>query len=120
MTNILSKPNVAVVAGGNSSEFVVSVKSGANVMQAVDPEKFNPWLVEIQNDRWEVFQNNYKVSDIDKSDFSFQFQGEKIKFDFAYITIHGTPGGGRNFAGLFRADGHSLLLVQRSFFFAYL
>ncbi|MFV0590431.1 MAG: D-alanine--D-alanine ligase [Draconibacterium sp.] len=92
MTNIQTKPNVAVVAGGNSSEFVVSVKSGANVLQAVDTNKFTPWLVEMQNERWEVFQNNYKVSDIDKSDFSFQFQGEKIKFDFAYITIHGTPG----------------------------
>ncbi|MCK3684655.1 D-alanine--D-alanine ligase [Maribellus sp. YY47] len=92
MTNIFSKPNVAVVAGGNSSEFVVSVKSGANVMKAIDTQRFTPWLVEIQNDRWEVFQNNYKISDIDKSDFSFQFQGEKIKFDFAYITIHGTPG----------------------------
>ncbi|WP_167613092.1 D-alanine--D-alanine ligase [Maribellus sediminis] len=87
-----NKPNIAVVAGGNSSEFVVSVKSGANVLKAVDTEKYNPWLVEIQNDRWEVFQNGEKISNIDKADFSFQRNGEKVTFDFAYITIHGTPG----------------------------
>jgi len=86
------KPNVAVIAGGDSSEFIVSVKSGANVLKAVDPKKYTPWLVEMQNDRWEVKQNNKKISDIDKSDFSFKLNGEKIRFDFSYITIHGTPG----------------------------
>lgn len=87
-----NKPQVAVVAGGNSSEFVVSVKSGANLMQAIDTNKYTPWLVEIQNHRWEVYQNGEKISDIDRSDFSFRYKGEKINFDFAYITIHGTPG----------------------------
>lgn len=87
-----SKPNVAVVAGGDSSEFIVSVKSGANVLKAVDRNKFTPWLVEMQNNRWEVYRDNEKISNIDKSDFSFQLNGEKINFDFAYITIHGTPG----------------------------
>lgn len=86
------KLNIAVVAGGDSSEFVVSVKSGANVFKAIDTEKFTPWLVEMQDKRWEVFENGEKVSAIDKSDFSFQKNGEKIQFDFAYITIHGTPG----------------------------
>jgi len=86
------KPNIAVISGGDSSEFIVSQKSGANVYKAIDQEKFSPWLVEMQNDRWEVISNGEKLSDIDKSDFSFQLHGEKISFDFAYITIHGTPG----------------------------
>ena len=87
-----NKPNIAVIAGGDSSEFVVSVKSGANVLKAVDSEKFTPWLVQMQGLNWEVFQNEEKIADIDKSDFSFTINNEKIKFDFAYITIHGTPG----------------------------
>lgn len=87
-----NKPNIAVIAGGDSSEFVVSQRSGANVFKAVDAEKFTPWLVEMQNDRWQVLRDGKKISDIDKSDFSFRLSGEKIKFDFAYITIHGTPG----------------------------
>lgn len=87
-----NKPNIAVIAGGDSSEFVVSVKSGANVLKAIDAEQFTPWLVEMQNDRWEVFQDGKKISNVNKADFSFDLNGEKVKFDFAYITIHGTPG----------------------------
>lgn len=87
-----NKPNIAVIAGGDSSEFIVSVKSGANVLKAVDTKKFTPWLVQMQGQKWEVFQNEKKVADIDKSDFSFHLNNEKIKIDFAYITIHGTPG----------------------------
>ena len=46
----------------------------------------------MQGKQWEVFQNNNKIAEVDKSDFSFQYNSEKISFDFAYITIHGTPG----------------------------
>lgn len=91
MTN-LKKPNIAVIAGGDSSEFIVSVKSGANVFKAIDTEIFTPWLVQMQGLKWEVFADEKKIADIDRNDFSFQFKGEKITFDFAYITIHGTPG----------------------------
>ncbi len=86
------KPNIAVISGGDSSEFVVSVKSGANVFKAIDNEKFNPWLVQMKKEEWIVLQNEKKIADIDKSDFSFVYQNQKIEFDFAYITIHGTPG----------------------------
>jgi len=86
------KPNIAVIAGGDSSEFVVSVKSGKNVFSAIDTKKYTPWLVHMKGSEWWVMQNNKKIADIDKSDFSFSFEGEKINFDFAYITIHGTPG----------------------------
>lgn len=89
---MIRKPNIAVIAGGDSSEFVVSVKSGKNVFSAIDTEKFSPWLVHIKGNDWHVMQDTNKLADIDKSDFSFIFEGEKIRFDFAYITIHGTPG----------------------------
>ena len=92
MTKMPGKPNIAVISGGDSSEFIVSQKSGANVFKAVDSSKFTPWLVEMQNDRWEVFAEGQKLADINKSDFSFKLKGQKITFDFAYITIHGTPG----------------------------
>lgn len=92
MTNKKNKPNIAVIAGGNSSEYIVSVKSGDNVLEAVDTKRYSPWLVQMREQNWEVLQNGNKVADIDKSDFSFQLGDKKIKFDFAYITIHGTPG----------------------------
>lgn len=87
-----SKLNIAVIAGGDSSEFVVSVKSGANVYKAIDTEKYNPWLVQLRGKEWIVLQNDTKIADIDKSDFSFLLNSEKITFAYAYITIHGTPG----------------------------
>ena len=86
------KPNVAVISGGDSSEFIVSVKSGANVLKAIDTGKFNPWLIQIKGKEWIVLQNDIKIAEIDKSDFSFIYENYKVKFDFAYITIHGTPG----------------------------
>ena len=89
---MINKPNIAVIAGGDSSEFVVSVKSGANIFSAVDTTKFIPWLVQMKGEEWVVFRDEKKNAAIDKSDFSFQLNGEKIKFSFAYITIHGTPG----------------------------
>lgn len=89
---MMTKLNVAVIAGGDSSEYVVSVKSGANVYKAIDTEKYNPWLVQIRGSEWIVLENNEKIADIDKADFSFILNGQKISFAFAYITIHGTPG----------------------------
>jgi D-alanine-D-alanine ligase len=87
-----NKPNIAVISGGDSSEFVVSVKSGANVYKAIDTEKYVPWLIQMKGKAWIVMQDDKKIADIDKSDFSFMNVNEKVTFSFAYITIHGTPG----------------------------
>ncbi len=87
-----NKPNVAVISGGDSSEFVVSVKSGANVYKAIDANKFNPWLIQMKGKEWIVLQDDRKIADIDKSDFSCVVENRKVSFDFAYITVHGTPG----------------------------
>ncbi len=86
------KPNVAIIAGGNSSEIVVSVKSGENIFKAIDQDLFQPWLVHMEGNNWAVLQDNEEIAQIDKSDFSFTINNAKTKIDFAYITIHGTPG----------------------------
>jgi len=88
----MNKKNIAIVAGGDSSEYVVSVKSGANVLKAINQKLFNPWLVRIKGEEWIVLDGENKLTDIDKSDFSFTVNGNKCKFDYAYIIIHGTPG----------------------------
>jgi len=88
----MSKKNIAIVAGGDSSEYVVSVRSGANVLKAINQELFTPWLVRMKGEEWIVLDGENKLTDIDKSDFSFTINGQKCKFDYAYIIIHGTPG----------------------------
>jgi 23S rRNA pseudouridine1911/1915/1917 synthase len=70
-TEMIKKPNIAVIAGGDSSEFVVSVKSGANVLAAIDTQKFRPWLVQMRGDEWFVLQGEKQIAPVDKSDFSF-------------------------------------------------
>ncbi len=92
LTDMTEKPNIAIIAGGNSSEFEVSLKSGDNVFAAVDIRKFTPWLIQMKGSEWSVMEAGKKAGTIDKSDFSFYRNNEKIRFDFAYITIHGTPG----------------------------
>ncbi|MDD4755237.1 MAG: D-alanine--D-alanine ligase [Prolixibacteraceae bacterium] len=86
------KPNIAIVAGGDSSEFEISVKSADNIFDAIDRDKFTPWLVIIKGPDWNIVRDNETIAEIDKSDFSFTLAGKKTSFDYAYITIHGTPG----------------------------
>lgn len=95
------KKNIAVVYGGDSSEFVVSVKSSKNVYQSINPSVYNVWKVQMKGLDWEVMEDDQVIGCIDKNDFSFIRNNEKIKFDFAYITIHGTPGEDGKLQGYF-------------------
>ena len=83
--------NIAIIAGGNSSEYEVSMKSGKNIYDEVDETRYNKYLVVLKERDWHVEIGEEKFP-VDKNDFSFTRDGEKILFDFAYITIHGVPG----------------------------
>ena len=89
------KKNIAVVAGGYSSEYAISLKSAEGICSFIDPDKYNIYTVLITEGKWVVLSSasiDEQHIPVDKNDFSFTEKGEKIKFDFAYITIHGTPG----------------------------
>jgi D-alanine-D-alanine ligase len=85
------KRNIAVIAGGNSSEREVSLRSANTVLEHLDKELYNPYLVEIKGNSMTVITNGTNTP-VDLNDFSFSKDGEKIKFEYAYIIIHGTPG----------------------------
>jgi D-alanine-D-alanine ligase len=86
------KKNVVVICGGDSSEYEVSLNSGTNIFESIDTEKFIPWMLRIRFEEWVILDGAKEVAIVDKSDFSFQFEGKKIKADYAFIMIHGTPG----------------------------
>lgn len=86
-----SKRTIAVIAGGYSSEIVISLKSAEGIRSFLDPERYTVYTVLITRERWTVCLEEGDVL-VDKNDFSFNNRGEKVRFDFAYITIHGTPG----------------------------
>jgi D-alanine-D-alanine ligase len=87
------KRNIAIVWGGYSSEAIVSAKSMTGIYSFLDKEKYNVYRVKIVKENWtiEIEGETYSV---DKNDFSFlsSQKKEKIKFDFAFIIIHGAPG----------------------------
>ncbi len=99
-----SKKNIAIVAGGYSSEYVVSIRSAAGIESFLDKEKYNTYKVIIQRDKWFVDWEG-KEFGIDKNDFSFRTGNRIVRFDFAYITIHGTPGEDGRLQGYFDMIG---------------
>jgi len=85
------KKKIAVVAGGYSSEYVVSLKSAIGVRSFIDLERYDVYIILITKEKWVVQFEKIEIP-IDKNDFGFIQDGWKITFDFVYITIHGTPG----------------------------
>jgi len=83
--------NVAVVMGGYSDESVISLRSGQLILNHLDKSKYTAFEIHILLDDWYCLQEGKKYP-IDKSDFSVEINNQKIKFDVAVNTIHGTPG----------------------------
>ena len=84
--------HIAIVAGGDSSEVVVSLKSAQGIKSFIDQNVYKTTIVTIIGDEWNAVVSETEKYPIDKNDFSFVQNGQKQTFDFAYITIHGTPG----------------------------
>lgn len=95
------KKKIAIVAGGDQSELEVSLRSAAGLYSFIDKERYDLYIVTIVGTNWEVECDGKKYA-IDKNDFSFtDNQGNKTRFDFAYITIHGVPGEDGKLQGYF-------------------
>ena len=91
---------IAIVAGGDTSEYQVSLRSAQGIYSFIDKEKYTLYIVVMHGQDWHVQLTDGAELPIDRNDFSFMLDGQKVKFDFAYITIHGT---GRCFSlGLFK------------------
>ncbi len=99
------KRKIAIIAGGDSSEHEVSLRSAAGLYSFMDKERYDVTVVVFDGKNWKAYpqplpegkgvENYFATSEsypIDKNDFSFTRGGVKHTFDFAYITIHGTPG----------------------------
>lgn len=83
---------IAIVAGGDSSEHDVSMRSAEGIMSFIDKNKYDSYVIELKGQTWQALLADGSRADVDRNDFSFATPQGKIKPDFAYITIHGTPG----------------------------
>ncbi len=84
--------NVAIVMGGYSSEYPISIKSGNVVYENLDRKIYQPYKVHILKDKWVLVNEKNEEFAIDKNDFSAVVNGIKITFDIVFNAIHGTPG----------------------------
>ena len=90
MSNL--KRTIAIVCGGDSSEHDVSLRSAQGIYSFFDKDRYQVYIVDIKGLDWHVELPDGTTTKIDRNDFSFQEDGKKKTFDYAYITIHGTPG----------------------------
>ncbi len=88
----MNKKNIAVVMGGYSSEYQISLKSGQTVCNNLDTQKYHIFPIHISKDGWFYNSPEGEKIPVNKSDFSFQVAAKTIKPDAVYNTIHGTPG----------------------------
>ncbi|WP_072546704.1 D-alanine--D-alanine ligase [Mediterranea massiliensis] len=95
------KRTIAIVAGGDTSEYEVSLRSAQGIYSFIDKEKYTLYIVGMHGLDWHVRLDDGRTLPVDRNDFSFQLDGQKVKFDFAYITIHGTPGEDGRLQGYF-------------------
>lgn len=83
---------VAIIMGGYSSEYQISLKSGNVVYQFLDQNLYNGYRIHILKDKWVYVDEQDHEFPIDRNDFSITVNGEKITFDVVFNAIHGTPG----------------------------
>src|ERR1700754_3371246 len=96
----MSTKNIALIAGGFTGEYEVSINSAKNIAANLDAEKYSVYTILINRDGW-FYESGHEKITIDKNDFSLTLNGQKIKFDFAFITVHGTPGEDGKLQGYF-------------------
>lgn len=89
---------IAIVAGGDSSEYQVSLRSAQGIWSFLNHDKYETYIILIKGTDWKMVGYDGQEYDlnqtwtVNRDDFSVMRDGEKITFDFAYIIIHGTPG----------------------------
>lgn len=95
--------NIAIIYGSDSSEWEISCRSGEFVASRIDGAKYDVYEIFARFGKWQLVSMKRKDAirvpfpegsrpEIDKTDFSVKVYGEKVKFDYAYIVQHGTPG----------------------------
>jgi D-alanine-D-alanine ligase len=86
------KKNIAIIMGGYSSEYEISLKSGNVVYESLDSDKYNLFRFHIFKSKWVYVDADDKEFPVDKNDFSISINDNKITFDCVFNAIHGSPG----------------------------
>lgn len=85
------KKNIALLAGGYSGEYVISIQTAETIEKNLDNTLYNVYKIIIIKDEW-YYNDGDKKLFVDKNDFSLTVGGQKVNFDCVFIAIHGSPG----------------------------
>jgi D-alanine-D-alanine ligase len=99
------KKQIAVVMGGDSGEYDISIQSAKVTCQKIDSQKYDVYPILIHNNEWDYIAPDNRNIPVDRHDFSISPEGSKIKFDAVFIAIHGTPGEDGKLQGYFEMIG---------------
>ncbi len=84
--------HIAIIMGGYSSEYQISLNSGNVVYETLDASKYKAYRIHIFKDKWVYVNDENAEFPIDKNDFSVEVNGKKITFNCVFNAIHGSPG----------------------------
>ena len=84
--------NVAIICGGDSGEFEISVNSANVVKRNLDPQRYDSYIVVVSKKGWYGLLEDGSHVEIDKNDFSLMDGQRRVKFDVAFNAVHGVPG----------------------------
>lgn len=93
--------NIAIICGGYSGEYEISIQSALMVGTNLDKNKYNSFAIIINRDDWYYMDSNNAKHYINKNDFSLDLEEDTIKFDGVFNAIHGTPGEDGKILGYF-------------------
>jgi len=88
----MKKKNIALLAGGYSGEYVISIQTATTIEKNLNPELYATYKIVVSRDGWWYEDEKGLKIEVDKNDFSLKIGDEKVQFDCAFIAIHGTPG----------------------------
>lgn len=93
------KKKVALVAGGYTGEYEISIKTAVTIQNNIDPERYEVYKIIIDRSGWKYTAPDGSITEVNRQDFSLNIQGQKITFDTVFIAVHGTPGEDGKFQG---------------------
>ena len=95
------KKTLALLTGGTTGEWVISVKSAATIAQNLDTDKFDVYKIMLTQQGWFYEPADSLKIEVDRNDFSLNIKGRKVTFDGVFIAIHGSPGEDGKLQGYF-------------------
>ena len=82
--------NIAILTGGDSAEYDISILSANTVLQHLNPELFKGYIIHLKDDKFTVLIKEIKI-EVDKSNFTFEVENKRISFDAIFMALHGSP-----------------------------